>query len=85
MSITIITKEDCVFCEKAKTLLRSRDILFEEIHVGKDVTRDWILKKYPHIKSVPIIFDGAEFIGGYQDLMEKLSTSPEFGKTFLLG
>lgn len=83
--INIYTKNDCIWCEKAKTLLKENDIHFKEYVIGKDVTRSWVIEAFPTRKTVPIITEGHMIIGGYDDLKEKLALDYNFGKTLLLG
>lgn len=70
--ITIYTKENCGACSKAKALLQSRGLEYKEIQIGKDVMREHVMELFPDAKQVPIIIDRGNFIGGYDQLKERL-------------
>ena len=69
--IVIYSKDQCVFCDKARTLLKLRAKEFVEYKLGKDFDRDTILEMFPDARTFPIITLDKKFIGGYNDL-EKL-------------
>jgi glutaredoxin len=66
--INIYGKIDCVWCERAKALLTERQIPFNYYSVGEDVGIDFVLEKFPGVKSVPIVEVNGKRIGGYEDL-----------------
>ena len=81
----IWTRDNCVFCTRAKALLSNRSISFEERIIdvyGRDdrvltenqkwVTREELLQAYPDAKTVPQIWLDGQHIGGYTDLVQKL-------------
>ena len=71
--IEIYTKENCVACNNAKRMLTEKSLSFSEIVVGRDVTRDEVIAKFPHAKMVPIILvDGVEVreVSQFQMLLE---------------
>ena len=58
----------CVYCVRAKDLLKKRGIAYEEIDVTKDdEKRDWLVKVTGR-RTVPQIFIGEESIGGSDEL-----------------
>lgn len=68
--VKIYTTNYCEFCRRAKELLRSKGIPFEEIDVtDDDATRDWLVQKTGY-KTVPQIFIDEKPIGGYEELTE---------------
>jgi len=71
---TIITRNQCSFCDTAKALLKGAGISYVEYNIETDSSR-WILTlmKKTDLKTVPQIFssDGTH-IGGYTDLREFL-------------
>lgn len=70
--IKIYTTNYCGFCQRAKELLQSKGINFEEIDVTEDsTTRDWLVQKTGY-KTVPQIFIDEVPIGGYEELVELL-------------
>lgn len=67
----IYSKDQCVYCDKAVTLLKLKAKEFVEYKLGKDFDRDTILEMFPNARSFPIITLDKRFIGGYNEL-EKL-------------
>lgn len=50
---TIYTKEDCLACMQLKIKLFSKNIPYEEIMIGRDITREDFITKFPTVKSIP--------------------------------
>lgn len=70
---TIYSKEDCVFCVRAKNLLTRLGLEYKEYNVY-DYMEDLIGALGEKPKTVPQIFDPEGiYIGGYEELAEKLS------------
>lgn len=68
--ISIYTKDGCPSCVKTKMLLTTNSIEFEEFEIGRNVTREEVLQKFPSAKTVPIIvIDDSTVVGGYTDLL----------------
>ena len=65
--ITIYTRPRCIWCWKAKRLLRRAGLTFEVHDVSADDARQ-ALERRTHWKTVPQVFVGEHFIGGYQEL-----------------
>lgn len=67
---TIITRNNCKYCDMAKKLLKECNINFTVYNIEEGSSK-WILSlmKEANIKTVPQIFstDG-KLIGGYRDL-----------------
>ena len=66
--IEIYTKNWCPFCHRAKALLHSQDLSFEEIDVTTDAEREQEMVLRSERRSVPQIFIGTRHIGGFDDL-----------------
>lgn len=67
--ITVYTMRYCPYCESAKKLLKSKGLAFDEIMVAEDDDAIWArLEKETGFKTMPQIFVGEKFIGGYNDL-----------------
>jgi glutaredoxin len=67
---TMITRNDCKYCDKAKALLKSRGINFTTYNVEEGSSK-WVLSlmKEANIKTVPQIFaSNGSLVGGYRDL-----------------
>lgn len=71
--LTLITKESCPYCLKAKKALSERAIEYTERTLGKDISRDDVIRKYPTMKNIPIALDGKEeLIGGYTEIVDHI-------------
>jgi len=72
---TIITRDQCNFCDSAKALLKGAGQGYTEYNVQSPSSK-WVLtllKQAGH-KTVPQIFDSdGTHIGGYSELVEYLS------------
>ena len=74
MPIEIYTKDSCIWCDRAKTLLDSKDLGFKEIDLSDDTIRSEFYSKIGEgIKTVPQVFIDNKRIGGYQDLVRWFS------------
>ena len=74
----IITRNDCNYCEKAKSLLKEKSQQFVTYNVQQQSSK-WILTllKKADIKTVPQIFKpSGTGIGGYTELKELLTEGP---------
>jgi glutaredoxin len=69
--ITVYSKNNCPFCDRAKALLESKDIPFTVIKMEDDSSaREFLMEQ--GLRSVPQIFkDGVLLPGGYQGLAGK--------------
>jgi thioredoxin reductase (NADPH) len=73
MGYTIFTKDNCPWCVKAKDLLKSHNVEYDEIHIPNDLTREEfyvIVESNNTTKTVPKIFCDDVLIGGYEDLAD---------------
>ena len=74
MSYTVITRNQCNFCDTAKALLKGVNQSYVEYNVQSESSK-WVLSlmKQAGLKTVPQIFssDGTH-IGGYTELKEFL-------------
>jgi glutaredoxin len=66
--ITVYSKNECPFCDRAKQLLESRGVGYKEINVSEHPeAREYLLEQ--GLRSVPQIYRGTTLIpGGYQGL-----------------
>lgn len=67
----VYSKDQCIYCDKAVTLLKLKSKEFIQYKLGKDFDRDTILEMFPNARTFPIITLDKRFIGGYNEL-EKL-------------
>lgn len=72
MSNIVWSKENCTFCDRAKSLLLSKNIPFEERKIGDGWTKEQLLSEVPSARSVPQIFMSGQYIGGYAELANSL-------------
>jgi glutaredoxin 3 len=68
-SVKVYTTHFCPYCDRAKALLRKRDVPFEEIDVSSDrEKRDWLVSASGGRRTVPQIFIDDKPIGGSDEL-----------------
>jgi glutaredoxin 3 len=66
--VKVYSTNYCPYCTRAKQLLKSKNIPFQEIDLTNDAgLRDKISAQTGH-QTVPMIFIGEQFIGGFDDL-----------------
>jgi glutaredoxin len=73
MTITIYSKNNCVYCNKAKTLLKNLGLEYEEKSLEKDFGSDpskLIEDIGKPVRTMPQIKIDGELIGGYNQLVE---------------
>lgn len=51
--IIVYTKDNCPACLNLKDQLRSGKREFTEIKIGKDITREEFMEKFPGVRTVP--------------------------------
>ena len=66
--VTIYATPSCPFCRRAKTLLASKGVSFEEIDVSDPSLREAMIERAKGSYTVPQIFIGSQHIGGCDDL-----------------
>lgn len=70
MNIKIYTKDFCIWCDRAKSLLKSKNLSFTEIDLSDDIVRSEFYSKLGEdVKTVPQIFIDNKRIGGFQELV----------------
>ena len=70
MKVEIYTKNNCIWCDRAKLLLDSKNIEFKEIDLSDDQKREEFYNSIgENVKTVPQIYIDDLRIGGYQDLV----------------
>ena len=69
--LTIYSKNNCPFCDRAKQLLESKGVSYTEVNIEREPeARQLLVDK--GLRSVPQIFkDGVLLPGGYQGLAGK--------------
>jgi len=51
--LVLYTKDDCVPCAQLKNRLKAEKHDFIEINIGRDITREEFMEKYPSVRAVP--------------------------------
>jgi glutaredoxin len=67
------SKENCAFCVKAKQLLKSKGIEFEERVIGSAWTKEQLLQQVPDARTVPQIIIEGKLVGGFIELQKYFS------------
>lgn len=68
----IYTKNDCIWCTKAKNILKENNIMYKEYNIDEDHTSKMVLKQL-RLKTVPQIWDQIDsHLGGYNNLIKWL-------------
>lgn len=73
---TMFTKVGCPYCAKAKDMLKSKGIEYEEIVLGKEVTTR-SLQAVAGATSTPQVFVDGHNVGGSEALEEYLRNNPD--------
>ena len=69
MKVLIYTKDNCIWCDRAKILLDSKKISYNEIDLSDDSERLKFYEKIgDNVTTVPQVFIDDKRIGGFQDL-----------------
>ena len=69
MKVSIYTKDNCIWCDRAKILLDSKKISYNEIDLSDDSERLKFYEKIgDNVKTVPQVFIDDKRIGGFHDL-----------------
>ena len=68
--IVIYTTDYCPFCTRAKALLRSKNVEFEEIDVTRDERLRDEVQRLSGRRTVPQIFIDGKSVGGFDDLSQ---------------
>lgn len=53
----IYTNEGCIPCHQAKEKLIAANVEFKEFVIGRDITRDEVIQKFPNAKFTPVIYN----------------------------
>jgi glutaredoxin 3 len=75
MKAIVWSKYGCSFCDQAKSLLEMKGIEYEERKIGDGWTKDDLLESVPTARTLPQIFLGEEFVGGYTELKKRLQNA----------
>jgi|TARA_R110000822_G_scaffold62361_1_gene153802 glutaredoxin len=71
MTLTLYSKENCIYCNKAKALLKNLGLSYEEKKLESYKDKEEFLKDIgKQVRSMPQIKIENELIGGYNQLVE---------------
>lgn len=66
--VKIYSKDECPWCDRAKELIINEKQKYNEINVGRDMTRDEFMEEFPDVRTLPYIIIDGKPIGGYEAL-----------------
>lgn len=72
MNIAVWSKPQCPYCDMAKRLLDQKGLEYTAVMLGEEFTREDVVAKFPNARTFPIIEIDNEYIGGYNELKERL-------------
>ena len=68
-NVTVYTTKVCPYCTRAKQLLKSKNVEFEEVDISNDPElRMQVVEKSGGRRTVPQIFINDKPIGGFDDM-----------------
>ena len=67
--MVIYSKDNCPWCDRAKELMYSKDAVYREIKIGRDISREEFMEQFPTVRTVPYILINEELAGGYDVLL----------------
>ena len=67
--VEIYTSTYCPYCVRAKQLLDSKGVDYEEVNFDKNPDQKLEIMKKHNWRTVPIILIGGELVGGYDQLV----------------
>lgn len=74
MQIIVWSKDRCRYCEEAKYLLKSKNLVFEERNVESgNWTREQFFEANPTAKTFPQVWIDSKLIGGFTELQKHLT------------
>lgn len=66
--VKIYSKDHCPYCERAKALLQSKGVKYQEINLEGKPDEMQALVKQTGMRTVPQIFIAGKLVGGFTDL-----------------
>lgn len=71
--ITMYSKDNCPWCERAISFLDEKDEKYTVIKIGEHITREEFLEQFPNVRTVPFFKIGGVEIPGYEALVEYIN------------
>lgn len=76
MTAIVWSKDHCPYCVQAKALLTQQGITYEERNIMHGTwTKEQLLEAVPTARTLPQIFLDEEYVGGFNELKQKLTES----------
>lgn len=77
--ITIFGQQNCGYCREAKALCERNDLQYNYVDIIEQNVSFADLEQMlgKKVKTVPQIFNGQEYIGGYKELKERVDARNE--------
>ena len=72
MNVAVWSKPQCPYCDMAKRLLEQKGIYYTAVTLGEEFTREELVAKFPTARTFPVIEIDKEYIGGYNELKQRL-------------
>jgi glutaredoxin 3 len=73
--ITIYGRDNCYWCQEAKSLAKRYGLEFEYKNTGYEKFRTEMFEKYPDAKTVPQIWWDDRHIGGYDQFVSEIENT----------
>jgi glutaredoxin len=74
IDVVVYSKNNCVFCDRARMILQRKNISFREMKLDEDFTREHLLEMFPDARTFPVILLDGMYIGGYDQLQTLLES-----------
>lgn len=72
MNIAIWSKPQCPYCDMAKQLCDQKGLEYVCVTLGEEFDRAELVNRFPTARSFPVIEIDGEYIGGYNELKERI-------------
>ena len=53
--IVVYTKDNCPACTTLKATYAQNGVVFEEVKIGRDISREEFMELYPTVRTVPYV------------------------------
>ena len=70
MKVTICSKDNCGYCDRAIKLAKEKKVDLQVLKLGVDFTMEWLHSTFPTARTFPQIIVDGENIGGYTEFKE---------------
>lgn len=70
--VTIYSRDDCVWCDRAAALCKAKGLVYTVLKLGIDYEVEDFTSHFPYAKTVPQIYLDGKHIGGYLSLLNEV-------------